>query len=135
MNVRSEDPLGRHADRLDALPVAIVTRLNIASVACVRKRLPSMCRVGGMYLTGQSGNSSRVSCACAHSQQQAVRAPACRSRTRRRARSGASGTPLARASWRLMNCEAVTDGRRPDRVGGAQVVVLAGVDRRRRSSR
>ena len=36
-------------------PVAIVTRLNSESEACVRYRLPSMWRVGGMYLTGQSG--------------------------------------------------------------------------------
>ena len=90
-------------------PVAIVIRLNSESHACVRNRLPSMCRVGGMYLTGLSGNSSRVSCAWAHSYSRPLRTGTSISNASPSAICW-SGTPQSRASSRLMNCEAVTDG-------------------------
>ena len=44
-------------------PVATPTRLNIVPSDCVRKMSPVTCLVGGMYLIGQSGNSSRMSSA------------------------------------------------------------------------
>ena len=68
-----------------------------------------MCRVGGMYLTGQSGNSSRVSCACAHSYSSPFVTGTSISNASPSAIC-ASGTPESRASWWLMNCDAVTEG-------------------------
>ena len=89
-------------------PVATVTRLKSESHACVRKRLPSMCRVGGMYFTGQSGNSSRVSCAWAHSYSRPLTTGGSISNASPSAICS-SATPESRASCRLMNCDAVTD--------------------------
>ena len=68
-----------------------------------------MCLVGGMYFTGQSGNSSRVSCACAHSYSRPFVTGGSISNASPSAICS-SGTPESRASWWLMNCEAVTDG-------------------------
>ncbi len=68
-----------------------------------------MWRVGGMYLTGQSGNSSRVSCAWAHSNSSPLTTGGSISKASPSA-IWESGTPESSASWRLMNCEAVTEG-------------------------
>ncbi len=68
-----------------------------------------MWRVGGMYLTGQSGNSSRVSCACAHSYSRLFFTGVSISNASPSAICS-SGTPESSASWRLTNCEAVTEG-------------------------
>ena len=108
-------------------PVSAPTRLKNPSSRLPRNTSPVMCLVGGIHFSGASGNSSRASSACASSS---------------RNDSGRSG--LISNAWPSPSCQSGQPGlvreelveqlrhrhrvRRLDRVGGGEVVVLAGVD-------
>ena len=108
-------------------PVSVPTRLKKPSSRLPRNTSPVMCLVGGIHFSGASGNSSRASSACASSS---------------RNDSGRSG--LISNAWPRPSCQSCQPGlvrevlveqlghghrvRRLDRVGGGEVVVLAGVD-------
>ena len=109
VDVGREDPLGGHADRLDALPGGDRDEVE-QRVGGVRAEQVAVHVPGGRHVLDRAvgeqlarelrlGHSYSSPFVTGTSISNASPSPIC-----------ASGTPDSRASWWLMNCDAVTDG-------------------------